>query len=170
MTPSSPLPAGGCSPTPNGDFSGRCVLGRFARTRWLGAGFASAGHRHPRGCSEPEPFGHSGLRPSHEQSAVGGCAGKRAVDRRDDGSAERLRRKRLANHRSRPIASRRTHRPDHLRQSRFAVGWHRRRSRSLEPQAASAVSLSATVSPKPASKSCLTSIIKIRSRSTDLST
>lgn len=36
MTPSSPLPAGECSPTPNGDSPKRCVLGRFARTRGLG--------------------------------------------------------------------------------------------------------------------------------------
>ena len=168
MMPSSPLLAGGCSPTPNGDFSGRCLLGRFARTCGLGAGLASASHRHPRGCSEPEPFGHGSLRPTHQQFAVGECTWKRAVDCRDDRTAERLSRKRLANHRSRPITSRRTHRPDHLRQSQFAVGWHRRRSRTLEPQAASDRSLSTTVSTKPAFKICLTCIIKIRSRSTDL--
>ena len=38
MTPSSPPPAGGCSPTPNGDFPKRCWLGRVARIHGPGPG------------------------------------------------------------------------------------------------------------------------------------
>ncbi len=136
MTRSSPPPAGGCSPTPNGDLAGRCLLGRIAGANRFGAGFPPAGGRGPGRCAEPEPASHGGLRPTHEQSSVGGRAGKPAIGRRHDGSAKRLRRERDADRRARPVASRGTHGSDFASQAPSAARGHRHRPRSLGSQAA----------------------------------
>ena len=136
MTHSSPPAAGGCSPTPNRDLPGRCVLGRIVGARGFGAGLPPAGRRCLGRCAEPEPAGYGGLRPTHEQSAPGERAGKRAVERRDDGPAEGLGRKRDADRRPRPVASRRTHGPDFVGQAQSAARRHRHRPRPLGPQAA----------------------------------
>ena len=138
MTPSWRPPAGGCSPTPNGDLPGRRVLGRVAGANGLGTGVPPIGRRCPGRCAETEPTGHGGVRPAHEQSSMGRRAGKRAADRCDDRPAEGLRRERDADPRPRPVAARRTHGPDFVGQARLAARWHRHRPREIGPQAAPA--------------------------------
>ena len=136
MALSSPQQASGCSPTPNGDLPRRIVLGRIAGANEFWTGLSPAGCGRPRQCAEPEPAGHRDLRPAHERSALGGRTGKRAVDRLDDGPAERFGRERDADHRPRSVASRRTHGPDFVGQARSAACRHRHRPRSLGTQTA----------------------------------
>ena len=137
MARSSPPPAGGCLPTPNGDLPGRCVLGGVTGTVGVGAGLPPAGRRCPGRCTEPEPAGHGGVRPAHERSSVGGRARPDAADRRDVRAAERLCRERDAERRARPVAARRTHGPDFVGQALSADCRHRHCLRSLGPKRAS---------------------------------
>lgn len=137
MMPSSPPPADGCSPKPNGDLPGRRLLGRTAGADGLWTGVPPTGRHYPERCAEPEPTDHGGLRPADEQSSVGGRAWKRAVGCSDDWPAERLGRECDTGRRPRPGASRRKNGSDLVGQTQSAIGRHRHRPWPLGPPATS---------------------------------
>ena len=85
-------------------------MGRLGHPRWLGSRVSPPGRHRSRRRIQPKPHRHGGMRPSHEQSSLGGGPRKRRARCTDHTTAKRLGRKRFTALHARPKRTSRTHR------------------------------------------------------------
>ena len=134
MVPSSPRPASGCSPPPNGDLPGRRVLGRVAGANGFGTGLPPAG-------VQGDVLNRSRLAiavcvPLTSNLSWADAPGNVLLTASMTGPAERPDRERDADRRPPPVATRRMHGPDFVGQAHSAARRHRHRPWPLGSQTA----------------------------------